>query len=406
MIPDALRVTAALRLSPADSIGVPIFESGNAMYLPEMDADYNISAFLQFENEDHYDLTRDVPEDYRDRLFRVGDPAPIIFWFKQASHIIEGDAEKARLQSLFGLEAKMHPVLRDLGEMLDDARTGKVRAQQEEWLAQEIETSYDDVFLETPSRTRYWISRYRAALENARKLTKPPHPIDVRLRRASSTWMEMFATKAEFSMLSSILGEASQGIYSLNQISDIMFAYMSHRLSSVNSQEIARWLDDDTIRSLFGRGLYDMYLLDGWPHVPFDYNHPDFLALLKERIIQGRERGSWKSARLLSKLVLGRKEAPREIDELAMVYMRDVLKEYEVGIYQAQNDFGPSPVARGELPMDLVKMIVNKHEQATDLSCIMHGDDRAAGHVQPGRFGLHEERVEMYRRYLGEWRES
>ncbi|WP_157644448.1 hypothetical protein [Bradyrhizobium sp. WSM2793] len=384
---------------------MPIFESGNSMYLPEMDADYNISAFLQFENEDHYDLTQDVPEDYRERLFRVGDPAPIIFWFKRASHIIEGDAEKARLQTLFGLEAKTHPVLRDLGEMLDDARTGKIKAQQQEWFAQEVEASYNDVFLEEPSRTRYWVSRYRVALENARKLTQPPHPIDVRLRRASSRWMEMFATKAEFSMLTSILGEASQGIYSLGQITDIMFAYMSHRIAAVSSSEITRWLEDGTVRSLFGRGLYDMYLIDGWPHVPFEYNKPDFLGILKEKLIQGRERETWKVARLVSELVLGGKDSPREIDDLAMVYIKEVLNDYNTALYQANNNFGRNPTYNDELPLDVAKTIVARHEQATDLSCIMHGDDRIRGIVQRNRFGLDEERAQMYRDYIANFRE-
>ncbi|TWA90409.1 hypothetical protein FBZ96_11579 [Bradyrhizobium stylosanthis] len=404
MIPDGLKMTAALRLSPADSIGVPIFEAGNAMYVPEMDADYNISAFLLYENVDHYDVVRYLPDSYRDRLFRVGDPAPIIFWHKQAPYIIEGDAERARLKAMFGVDALTHPLLRDLGEMLDDARSGKVKAQQEEWFAQEIEASYNDVFLEEPSRTRYWVSRYRVALENARKLTQPPHPIDVRLRRASSRWLELYATKAEFPMLTSILGEASQGIYSLKQITDIMFAYMAHRVGAVSSVEITRWLEDDTVRSLFGRGLYDMYLLDGWPHVPFEYIKPDFLGLLKERLTQGWERETWKVARLVSVLILGSKEAPREIDDLAMVYMRDVLRDYERALYHAQNNFGRNPTYNDELPVEVAKTIVERHEQATDLSCIMHGDDRMRGRVQLNRFGLDEEQAQMYRDYIANFR--
>lgn len=406
MNPESLRVTAALRLSEADSIGVPVFESGNSMYVPEMDADFNISAFLQFENHDGYEITRLIPDAYFDRLFRVGDPAPIIFWHKKEPHIVEGDAEKERLQQLFGVEAKTSQVLRDLGGMLHDARTGVFKAQQEEWLAREIETSYNDVFLEAPSRTRYWISRYRTALENARKLAQPPHPIDVRLRRASSQWLQLFATKAEFRMLSSILGEASQGIYSIKQITEIMFAYISHRIAVANAQEMTRWVEDDTIRSLFGRGMYDMYLFDGWPHVPFDYNKPDFLALLKDRLTQGKERGSWKNARLLSILILGQKHAPAEIDDLAMVYIREVLKDYEELLYSAQFDYGPNPTYRGRLPTELANRIVTRHEQATDLSCIMHGDDRVNGSVQSGRFGLDDERVNLYRRHLRPSQES
>lgn len=372
------------------------------MYLPEMDADYNIRAFLLYDNEDQYDFVRDVPDAYRDRLFRVGDPAPIIFWFMRSSYIIEGDAEKAKLREMFGVNAKTHPVLRDLGEMLDDARTGRIKSQQDEWLAREIETAYNDVFLEKPSRTRYWVSRYRAALENARKLTQPPHPIDVRLRRASSKWFELFATKAEFSMVSSVLGEASQGVYSLNQISDIMFAYMSHRLPAANSQEILRWVEDDTIRSLFGRGMYEMYLLDGWPHVPFAYNRPDLLSILKSRINQGRERHSWKNARVLSVLILGNRDAPMEIDDLAMLYIRAVLASLDKAVDAAERYYPFEGIGKNPA---LAEMIVNLHEQATDLSCIMHGDDRQSGHVREGRFALDRIDVEFYKQILAASRE-
>jgi hypothetical protein len=51
--------------------------AGNSMYLPEMDADFNISAFMHFENEDGYELTSLIPDDYRQQMFRIGDPAPI-----------------------------------------------------------------------------------------------------------------------------------------------------------------------------------------------------------------------------------------------------------------------------------------------------------------------------------------
>ena len=51
-MPDALSIRYAMRLSPVDSIGVPVFMSGNNMYLPAMDANFNISAFMIFDNEE------------------------------------------------------------------------------------------------------------------------------------------------------------------------------------------------------------------------------------------------------------------------------------------------------------------------------------------------------------------
>jgi len=154
LIPDVLSIRYAMRLSPADSIGVPVLMSGNTMYLPEMDADFNISAFVVFDNEEGYELTSDIPDSYRVRWFRVGDPAPIVFWIAQAAFIVEGDAEKSKLEEMFGITARLHPVLKDLGGMLDDARTGVFKRQHEEWLARELETTYGDVFLEPPGLRR------------------------------------------------------------------------------------------------------------------------------------------------------------------------------------------------------------------------------------------------------------
>jgi hypothetical protein len=403
--PISLILYAALRLSPADSIGVPVFLGGNTMYVPEMDADFNIGGFMHFVNEDQYAITFDIPDRYRDHFFAVGDPSPIIFWINDASHIVEGDAEKAKLAEIFGPLARSHQVLLDLGDMLNDARTGKFRSRQEEWLAEEIEASFDDVFLEPPSRTKYWIARYRAALEHARKLAEPPHPIDVRLRRASSEWLEKFATKAELPMIASILGEASQEIYSVRQITEIMFGYISHRLGSANGSEIARLANDDTIRVLFQQGMYNYYLYEGWPHVPFKYNRPDFINVMKERLIRGRERKSWKTAHLLSRLLFGDREAPPEIDEMALLYMQAELKVFKSALTVAEARHRDDEGLYGGAEMaKLARTVVNKFEQVNDLSCVMHGDDRKRGVIMGGRFQVWPEEVEEYRTYLAKVR--
>jgi hypothetical protein len=285
--------------------------------------------------------------------------------------------------------------------MLNDARTGKIRERQDEWLAREIEAAFDDVFLEPPSRTRYWISRYRAALENARKLTQPPHPIDVRLRRASTEWLQRFATKAELPMVGAMLGEAAQGIYSVRQITEIMFAYISHRLTLDNSAEIAKLAGDETIKSLFKHGIYEFYLLEGWPHVPFAHNKPDFLEMMKSRLVRGRERGSWQTAHVLSRLLFGDREAPREVDDMALLYIQDVVKKYDAALYKAESENGYQGVMFGGTELTvLAQIIVRRFDQITDLSCIMHGEDRVKGAIMQGRFSVREEDAEKYRIYL------
>ena len=401
MTPDALFIYAAIRLSPVDSIGVVVFMAGNSMYLPEMDSDFNISTFLHFENEEGYELTPNIPDVYRQRMFRTGDPAPIMFWVDQMPHIVEGDAEQSKLQEIFGLKARTHPVLRDLGEMLHDARTGIFKRQQEEWLAREIETSYGDVFLEPPSRTKYWIHRYRVALENARKITQPPHPIDVRLRRASTEWLQKYATKAELPMIGSILGEASQGIYSVRQITEIMFAYISNKLASMRGSDIAKIAADQTIRSLFAHGMYEFYIKNGWPNVPFGYGKPDFIEIMKARLAQGQESGTWEVALNLSKILFGDRDAPHEVDDVAMMYLRPIIVDYK----RALNE-GEFRVDSTGLPLtptmfaERARTIVTSFDRIQELACTVIGEDRKEGSIMDGRFQVAEHQTRSYRSYL------
>jgi hypothetical protein len=401
LTPDALSISAAIRLSPVDSIGVPVFMAGNSMYLPEMDADFNISAFLHFENEECYELTFLIPDDYRQQMFRIGDPAPIVFWVDQAPYIVEGDAEKAKLDEIFGIRARTHPVLKDLGGMLQDARTGVFKRQQEEWLAKELEVSYGDVFLEPPSRTKYWIHRYRVALENARQLTQPPHPIDVRLRRASTEWLEKFATKTDLPMISSLLGEASQGIYSVRQITEIMFAYLSNKLSTARSAEINRVVADGTIRSLFAHGMYEHYINKGWPNAPFNYAKLDFTEVMKKRLAQGKESGTWQMALQLSKILFGDRDAPMEVDDAALLYIRPILLDYKRLLDEAENRFTYNNTNfNSEDLLERSRQIVECFDRIQELGCVMNGDDRKNGSMMEGRFQVSEDQVKWHRRYL------
>jgi hypothetical protein len=401
LIPDALSISGAIRFSPADSIGVPVFKSGNTMYLPEMDADFNISSFMFFLNEDGYELTNHVPDAYAQRTFRIGDPAPIIFWVEQAPYVVEGDAEKAKLEEIFGVKARTHSVLRDLGGMLHDARTGVFKRQQEEWLAQELETAYGDVFLEPPSRTRYWINRYRVALENARKLTQPPHPIDVRLRRASAEWLQKFATKAELPMISSLLGEASQGIYSVRQITEIMFGYLSNRLANARRNEIVKIAADETIRSLFDHGMYEFYLMNGWPNVTFKYQKLDFVQVMKERLAEGKIGETWEVALNLSRLLFGDRDAPAEVEEAALIYLRPILATYKQALSDAGSRYAYEGVKfSGEGLLEVSKMIIANYDRIQELGRVIVGQDRKHGIMMEGRFQVSEAQVRYYRQYL------
>jgi hypothetical protein len=275
------------------------------------------------------------------------------------------------------------------------------KRQQEEWLAREIEISYGDVFLEPPSRTKYWLHRYRVALENARKLTEPPHPIDVRLRRASTEWLQKFATKAELPMISALLGEASQGIYSVRQITEIIFAYICNKLPSARSGEIAKLSADETIRSLLAHGMYEFYIKNGWPNAPFAYAKVDFIELMKDRILQGYESKTWEAALNLSKLLFGDRDAPHEVDDTAMRYIGPLVDEYKEARQQGdfRTDFKGVALTHDDL-VEISKTVVTNYARIQELACIIIGSDRKEGAMMDGRFQVAEHQTNWYRNYL------
>jgi hypothetical protein len=212
--------------------------------------------------------------------------------------------------------------------------------------------------------------------------------------------LENFATKAELPMIAAILGEASQGVYSLRQIADIMFAYISHRLTSANSTEIGRLANDPTIKALFRDGLYFRYLQEGWPHVSFSYNKPDFIVMMNERLAKGKERGTWATARLLSRLLFGEKEAPREIDDLAFVYLREALDAYKKATDRSNFHRDEVGLYGGEEAIQTAQYVLRRFEQINDLSCIMHGEDRVRGRIKEGRFQVWPDDLEQYKSFI------
>jgi hypothetical protein len=399
---NSAKLEGTIRLAPGvDSIGIPIFMAGNMMYVPEMDGDFRITKFLDFYNEDNFLVHRDVPDGYRSRRFLIGDPTPLPFWFNRALYFIEGDAEKEVLEQRFGIAARTDPVLSDMGRILDDARTGKINDRIAERKAEDLASGFDDVFLEAPTRTRYWLSRYRVALENARKFTSPPHPIDVRLRNASREWLQRFATKTEFPMVAALLGEASQGIYSTTQIRDIIFAYLSHRLSTNLIGELGRLNSDQTLKAMFPEGIYFHFLKSGWPWVPFGFERPDFIDIMKSRIADCSVKRSWVPASRLSQLLFGGRDAPNEVDDMVMMYIRKEIEELRKWINAAEDERDQVSVYRNDAEFIRCSInIVRTFDRVKDLSGITHGSERLSGKMVPGRFGLYEEQVATYRKLV------
>jgi hypothetical protein len=370
------------------------------MLVPQMDGDFRIVDFLEFYNEQGFQLTYDLPQHYLGREVAIGDPAPLPFWHNGVCNIIEGDAEKSLVAQLFGShQAQVDPVLRDLGRMLDDARSGRIKERIGGWEAADLASGFDDVFLGPPSRTRYWITRYRVALQEARKLASPPHPIDVRLRNAANRWLQKFGAKSDPHMLGSILGSSAQGIFSNDQIKNILFAYIVHKVATENTQDLEIILRENTAQTIFPGGIYDYYLQKGWPKAPFAYQQIDLIEMTRLVLGQAVERRSFGAAIRLSRLLFGDKDAPNKVDDYVMLHIRRSVEEYRRIKERFDDEWSQYPRST-----DLTTWswrILQCYRPIEQLSQITHGRDRIAGRMLEGRFGISASEIQDFRRWAG-----
>ncbi len=245
------------------------------MFVPELDGDFRITQFTEFYNEHGYSIAYDLPREVHNAVYAVQGSAPIPFWLNNKCHIIPGDADKEEPEKLFGPRALDNPVLRDIARLLDDARSGRLTDRMQEWTSQNISNAFADVFFEEPSRSRYWVTRYRVALAHARREAKPPHPIDNKLRQVAGEWLARFGSKTDLSNVGGLLGSTAHEIFSKRQITDILFAFLVDKVLHDDTKTIDAYVAEPSLHKAFPSGLYQYYLDHGWPRVPFHYESED-----------------------------------------------------------------------------------------------------------------------------------
>ena len=146
-----------------------------------------------------------------------------------------------------------------------------------EGASENITNAFADVFYEEPSRARYWVSRYRVALAQARRKTQPPHPVDNRLRQVvAGDWFLRFGSKTDLSNLGGMLGNSAHQIFSRRQITDILFAFLVTKVvNQDDSKTLEAFAGEPSLHRAFPSGPYHYYLEHGWPRVPFHYKQAD-----------------------------------------------------------------------------------------------------------------------------------
>jgi hypothetical protein len=397
------KLFGAIRLVPrVDTIGIPLFSAGNGMFVPEMDAEFRITRFLDFFNEDGYTLDYELPKEYQGRIFSIGSPTPIPFWFSQTRHIIEGDAEREDLAKKFGCRAADESVLIDLGNLLDDARTGRLRQRKERWTADEIAAGFGDVFYEVPVHSPYWVRRYNVAVANARAIAQPPHPIDIRLRRVALEWIRRFATKTDFTRLVAVLGKAEDGIITSKRRTEILFAFLVHKTATGNFGQLAKYLDHPLIQDCFPFGLCYYFEKSGWPKVPFDYQRPanNLIHLLIDEIKIARRTQRFDRAAQITYLFYNRTHVPRLVDDHVMPILNESTDRFHEMRERAQDIFGDREFAHQW--RETAESLLQQYDQLMVLDGMLNGDARLSKTVVDRRFGVDAHYINELRRFLKE----
>jgi hypothetical protein len=382
-----VKFTGAIRLvDHVDTIGVPVFAdvNGNRMFVPETDGDLRIGKFVDFYNEDGFHIDYNPPQEFRNQVFELGASVPIPFWVGGVSHVIIGDADKGVPEQIFGRKARTNPVLRDIARLLDDARSGRIQDRFDEWAAESLAAAYSDVFYEQPSRSRYWVSRYRVAVAEARKLSNPPHPVDTKLRSVASEWLKLFGSKSDIRKLVGILGNPKNEIFSRRQFTDVLFAFLVNKYAANEMGDIDVYIEESALHVVFPAGLYGHYLEHGWPRVPFKYEQDEeFIAHAMEELVNANESQYFVRAAKVIFLLFGRAELPNQVDELARAFLQRAGVEFR----RYREDWDKVPMAY-EHRLITAQEMLRLYDEMLEIDSIMIGKERLRRKPADGRFGV------------------
>jgi len=397
----AALLIGAIRLVPeVDSIGVPIFGEiggGNATFTLEMDPDLRIAEFREFFNEQEYFITYDLPPEFVKRRYEVDQPAPILFWLGDKSEIIQGDFTSVYLGSLYGVQMRDNDVLSDLGRLLDDARSGRIKERHDKWAAEAVIAQFTEVFKQVPVRSRYWVSQYRKAVEQARRLAQPPHPIDAALREAAIDWLKRFGIKSNLRLLVGMLGNSKNGIFTRNEINDAIYAFLLEAFFNEDQQQLDIYLKEPVLHKAFPRGLNGYFEERKYPEVPFPYRKErDFDRRITRELISTNRRANFSRIENLAFIAYGHSRLPHDLEMEVRQMSSLVQGELEEVRYEAEEVFGDRLYSnsRREFAAHLLLLF----DQLNQLERIVEPDDRLRGRTYAYRFDVTDDEVERWER--------
>lgn len=304
-------------VSTPDSIGLPVFSAygSNQLWVPETDGDFRITRFIALSDDVGLTFDSEIPDVPRRRL-GIGDYCPIPYWIAGQLRVVSGDAYPNQVIIHHGASDASNVVVADLRRLLDDARAGRFALKLQADEADQMEASFPDLFVEAPVHSKYWVSRYRLAVANARDRTQAPHAIDERLLSLGRQWIERFGTKTDYPRLRALLGKVADRVYTQREICALLFVFIVDRINQGQIAEIVKWvLNDREFEQVFPDGIYGYFIKNGWPNAPFTYDRPkDILAPIRNAITFA-DTAMLSALRGLAYVYFGKSEAPQDFSQ-------------------------------------------------------------------------------------------
>ncbi len=376
--------------SKHDCIRIAVFrESGmNFDLIAETDGNLRITRFLDLYPEQGYQVD-ELPAKVR-RRYSIGDAAPIPFLVSQTPIIISGDRQPLDVDGAVPVTARQSDVVKDVRNLLANARSGFFRQRLEDWKAEEIRTVYADVFTERPSNSRYWVARYRSSIVRSKRNEVLPMSLADDIRNVGTRWLQLFATKTDFGRIRLLFNDVDDGVFSRGDLVSSAFAHLCHKYTKRDFRLLKRIFSGDAYcLGLLPGGLYYHYIEHGYPDVPFRYDKPDnFLSEFRTKLYRASETGDLKDAKSLALVLFGLKDTPNELqNELTRLRVRlthDFVsaKEEETRRvswikYEGKDDFILEGDGQREYDI-VIQNIVTTFDALVDLEAIEYGNARLA----------------------------
>jgi hypothetical protein len=339
-----------------------------------------------FYNEDGYSISyleERAPE------YSIGYSCPLPVWIAGKLEMIAGDRHPSDIDDLLPSPGFDTSALADLRRTLSDARSGVFREQAAKWGAQISLRAFMDVFEERPSASRYWITRFRAAVNSTSTEGVSSKFLKDRLREVGRKWLSLFATKTDLRRISLLLGDCNDGVFSAIDFQETMFAFLLNKLSKSKFDEITEVMkDNNSFIKYFPEGIYFYYLNNGFPNVPFHYEREkDLLKPLKEcvsrmslslnNVNKNKYKGNFVKwtpgfSRRLAILLFGTRDAPSEVVKITDNLRSRAFRDFQEAISE-ENYYGRTNVSLAPLRREVIVTPSGRRLDITRVSAATDG---------------------------------